>query len=298
VFDAAASNGDRFALLASGGFSAPSAGLALLDQLVVGSGDNPSVTAIDPPSAQPLFVVRSGMRELLGYRDLGAPNEASWLRVLDAAGLGEPRRLGCASGQEIPAHAIARGSGWWVAAAGSGTIPDPCVEVGPVGPAKRIGIARVDETGGATEIGSVDADYPLQHVRLTPSGDGAWLVYDHVVPGNILTAARLDASGSVVIPPFEVEPVVDAGFGVASLGDKLAIAWTTSLPGVTVALFDRDGSRLDEVSMPQPENASPVGGPPALIASASGDSLVLAWTHEGEVTRILVTRLDCTGTSG
>lgn len=289
-YAAAASPGNRFALLMSDGTNSnPPAGVVFTPDMRPGEGTIGAVTTLDQAGENVLFATEAERWHLLGF-DHSGPNSQSFvtaaLEVDDGLQTVGPIAVGCAS-SNLAADAIAQGDGWLLAASSAIThIPDPCLIDGPAGLDQRIGLARVDTNGSVTEIGHVFAGDDVRRVVLAATSDGAWLVYDTNAAGWPIEAARIDAAGAVVAGPFLVENIVELGFSATALGDRLLVAYMTS-SSLELRLFDEQGQGLAEASV------DGGWGPPSLLASPAGDGALVAWMEGDMARRARIMRVDC-----
>ena len=206
-------------------------------------------------------------------------------RVSDKPGIGGiSTTLACAL-DPIVAGAARSGADFLVAFSSGSLFVDPaCGSGAGITSAFNLQIARVDENGNITAasvIGGGDEHGPITSVKMVPRSDGAWIAWTHQL-GPQLHIARLDPKGQIATGPVEIPFFGDAAsLSATSRGDRLALASARSAadasPRIRIEIISSAGSVETDVSIP-------LGPPPigrtALLASPSGQDLLVSWTQE------------------
>lgn len=146
-------------------------------------------------------------------------------------------------------------------------------------------------------------DEPIQTLELVGGGDHAWVVWQ--TDGSLsevpppLSALRLDENGIATGPGVEVLPSGHfPPYGVATWGDGFAVAYFDAFdpgpPMLMVAVFDANGQRLGEGSLPL--DFFGFGERLAVIASPDRDAVLVGFAAAGagpDATPTGFVRFDC-----
>jgi hypothetical protein len=302
--------GERFAAApAIGGFSlffagkSPSPHLTYLSPLTPGSGKIPGSFQLGAALAEPLFVTQSAKADihLMGFAgSVVVPHDFNLIQQTDSSSSPIVTfGLGCASVPITAAGAPAFGGSLIAFSSGAAFFDPGCQSGGIMHAATHVLVARVDDKATfipLAEIGNSPGEGSIAAVKVVPSGDHVWIVWAHESGSSApLRLARMDATGAITSGILEVPLSIDpATISAARLGDRLALAWTSSAPDglaiIHVSVLDGSGV-VTETAISRDKIAT---GRTALLGSPSGDSLLVSWS-EGVFSsrRVLVARLAC-----
>lgn len=302
--------GERFAAApAIGGFSvlfagkSPTPHLTYLSPLTPESGKIPGAFQLGVALAKPLFVTQGAKPNLhlMGFSgSVSLPNDFNLLHLTDP--MSSPIvtfGLGCALNPIVASAAPAPGG--FVVAFSSGTdFNDPaCLSGGAMSTATRLLVARVDDAGPVTPAVSIEngpGAGSIDAVKVVPSADGAWIAWAHQNgSGRPIQVVHLRYTDNALTGPIDIPFSSDpATISAARLGDRLALAWTSSAPDgsslVHVSVLDTSGV-VAEADIALAKQAT---GRTALLGSPSGSALLVSWIEEIFSSRELrLARLGC-----
>lgn len=205
--------------------------------------------------------------------------------------------LGCASSGPMPADAVPSGTAWLVAFANGASSPG-CFDPELPGPPHAIHVVRILDDGTFTTGAMLPQGGPLAQIAMAGRSDGAWLVWQRASGGKIapIQAVRLDLAGDVVFGPVDVVPSESepGRFAVDRLGDELAIAYealglSAEAPSLVAGRVGDDGVLAASATLDGPI----LTAPPSVLASPSGDQILVAYGVLGDHPEVAVARFDC-----
>ena len=222
----------------------------------------PVPNGVDVPAgpASPELLVEMDDGLLYGWQ-ISPTGGAAYLglaRIGEEVELATSPESGCAD-PAIEVRAVPTSGGAIVAAA-SGREPNSCFDDGIPGPPRFLQTGFID---GETLLFDVTQselfEEPIHFLDLVGGGDHAWAIWQtdgslSEVPPPV-RAARLDPNGVATAPSVEVLPSgYFPPYGITAMGDGFAIAYLDVFdagpPLLMVAVFDENGQRLGEGSLP------------------------------------------------
>jgi hypothetical protein len=160
--------------------------------------------------------------------------------------------------------------------------------------------APLEYTEGHMEV----TDDTIVHVALAPAPFGAWELFqlagDNARSPPPVVARRVDAQGQDLDQGAEPLPISPEGYVVPQLaatrlGDTLAVAWVDAIdpssPTIVVQLVGADRLLGPSISISTSEIWQ--SGPVRMVASADGQSLLVAWEGGLDTPTIGLARIDC-----
>jgi hypothetical protein len=282
-----------------------------------GTSYDPYPAGADWVVAQPAWAVAlaRGVSSHLAAYEVGAGSGAAFLNLglIDDAGQSVSVLPAVACGAAPFPAALAPAPGGYTLATASGRKFGECgLDNGIPGPAAGLQISHVDAaTQKVLLAATLEEPDPLAHVALAPAAAGAWVVWQNdgasaELPAPI-RAARLDDTGALVGPPFDVtqDGQSSGPFTAAALGGELVVAWVDALdpstPTLRLDLFDAQGHPLGGGSI----NTAPswLYDPSlSLLASPDGQAVLLAWSDllstEPAAAAVRVARFSCGAPGG